>query len=143
MPPLSISIGTVHIHCCCAPPLRFAWHVGPVALKDNAMPLEVTLTNEQQVTVHATPVTPAGNPATVDGAVQFTVQDGACSVVPMDDRSATIVSGDTPGDSVVLVQADADLGQGVQTIMDTVVVHVIGAQATSLGLTAEQPELKM
>lgn len=141
MPATIINIGAVYLQGCPAPHLQ--WHVGPVTLKESPlMPLELTITNEQQCTVHVQPITPAGNPAPVDGAATWTVQEGACMIVLIDDTSATIVSGDTPGDSVILVSADADVGEGVQTIMDTILVHVEGAMATQLGLSADAPVLK-
>jgi hypothetical protein len=40
------------------------------------------------------------------------------------------------------VEADADLGDGVQTISDAIKLIVNGAQATSLGMTVGLPEAK-
>lgn len=120
----------------------FRFNIGPVGRKGTTDMVEITLTNEQKVKVTATPVTATGKPAPVDGAVVFTVQAGDCTVNELDDFSAEIVSGDNPGDSVILVSADADLGDGVETVADTVTVHVEGARAASLGLTVGAPEPK-
>lgn len=107
------------------------------------MPAEVTLTNEQKVSATIAPVTAAGNPAAVDGAPTWTVTAGDCTVnVSADGLSCEIVSGSALADSVVQVDADADLGSGVQTISDTVLVHVQGALAVSLGLSLGSPEPK-
>lgn len=124
---------------------RFLWHVGLVTPKERhtPMPLEVDLTTEQQVRIHATPMTPGGHPATVDGDVQFDVQSGDCTVVRIDSMSADIISGSTPGDCVVLVSADADLGAGVMSVQDTILVHLMNPNAASLGLTVDAPVLKV
>jgi hypothetical protein len=121
----------------------FRWHVGPVTRKEHTtMPLEVTITSEEKVRVTATPQTAAGHPASVDGQVMFAVQNGECTVTQVDAVSADVFSGDIPGDSAILVTADADLGTGVQTIMDTILVHVTHPNAASLGLQAGPAELK-
>ena len=106
------------------------------------MPLDITLTNEQKVLITATPTTEGGQLAMLDGDVTYTVESGECTLESVDNLSTYIVSGDTPGDSVIMVTADADLGEGVQHIQDAVLVHVEGAFASNLGLTAGQPELK-
>ena len=102
--------------------------------------LEVTLTNEQKVNATIAPVTETGKPAKLDGKPSWTVASGECTVVVADDGlSADIVSGDSPGDSEILVEADADLGEGVQTVSDVIKVIVKGALATSLGLKLGTP----
>jgi len=40
------------------------------------------------------------------------------------------------------VSGDADLGEGVVTVSDIVMLHVEGAMAKSLGLVADAPEPK-
>lgn len=108
------------------------------------MPVEVTLTNEQKVRATITPVTATGKPAQLDGNPALTVISGSATIanVSADGRSFDIVSPDEPGDSQILVEADADLGAGVETISDTIRVAVIGARATNLGLTVGAPEPK-
>ena len=102
----------------------------------------VSLTTEEKRLVTATPMTAAGNPATIDGAVQFSVSSGTCTIAPVDDTSAYVVSGDTPGDSTVEISCDADLGSGVVPVLDSMVVHVTSASAASLTVTVGDPELK-
>lgn len=103
--------------------------------------LELNITNEQQVTVHLAPKTPKGKPATLDGVPTWVVQPGGNVTLEVadDGLSCTIVSADEPGTSEVLVSADADLGEGVETISDLIQVAVGGAKASSLGLTADAP----
>lgn len=106
--------------------------------------LEIKLTNEQKVTVSLTPVTATGKPATLDGKPTWKVDgDGKSSVSASEDGlSAVIVSADTPGDTLIVVSADADLGEGVETITDAIRVTVEGARAQSLGLSVGTPEPK-
>jgi hypothetical protein len=122
-----------------APSLR--WHVGPIVPQRRAaMPLEVSLSTEEQVRLSITPMTPAGAPAQVDGQAQWTVE-GTCTVAPIDATSAWVLAG-AIGDSVVTVACDADLGAGVVPLGDTCLVHVANPMAASLGLSAEAPILK-
>jgi len=107
------------------------------------MPLEIDLTTQQQVLLSAIPKTLEGCPGALAGPVVYTLNTGNCTLVPVgDDRSVLIVSGDHAGYSVMLVSAEADLGKGVETITDIVVVHVIDAHTAVLGLTVGTPELK-
>lgn len=108
------------------------------------MPVEITLTNEQKVRATVTPKTAVGNPAPIDGKPGVTVISGNATIanISEDGRSFDIVSPDEPGDSQVLVEADADLGEGVETISDVIKVTVIGARAANLGLSLGTPEPK-
>jgi hypothetical protein len=120
----------------------FTFSVGPTRPKETTtMPLDLTITTEQKVHVTANPVTAAGKPAKVDGPVTFTTVTGDVTIEASDATSATIVSG-ANGDSTVSVSADADLGAGVETITDTITVHVTDPKATSLGLVADAPVAK-
>lgn len=107
------------------------------------MPAEVTLTNEQKVSATLNITTDTGKPAKVDGAPAWVVISGNSTVTSADDGlSAVITSSDDPGDTVILIKADADLGEGVEEISDTATVHVVGATAKNLGLTLGTPEPK-
>lgn len=100
----------------------------------------VSITNEQQVVVTLTPKTDKGKPAKLDGVPTWTVQSGDSVVTPSDDGlSATFVSSDTPGDTVVLVEADADLGAGVTPISESITLTVSSATATNLGVSVGTP----
>lgn len=126
--------------------VQFQWGVGPVTNKNqppHPMPLEIKITNEQKVTVTLTPKTDAGKPAKLDGAPTWTIVSGDSTLVASaDGLSAVLTSADDPGDTEILVKADADLGDGIEEVSDIVKLSVIGASAKNLGLTAGTPELK-
>lgn len=104
------------------------------------MPAEITITNEQKVTATLTPKTDTGKPAKLDGVPTWTVASGDSTLnVAADGMSAELISSDTPGDTTVLVEADADLGEGVETISDTILLHVAGARAANLGISVSDP----
>ena len=124
---------------------RFDWTIGIVQSKVQKKKeiMEIQLTNEQQVTVTLTPKTSAGKPATLDGVPTWEVITGESTVTASaDGLSALIVSSDNPGDTQILVKADADLGEGVVEISEVLDVHVAGAQAANLGVSVGTPELK-
>lgn len=130
--------GHGHKHC----PGRFGYAVGQpkTKTKKGHMPLSLKITNEQKINVTITPVTAAGKPAKLDGTPTWEVISGSSTlVVAADGLSADLVSADDPGDTQILVKADADLGQGVVEVSDTIALTVEGALATSLGLAAGQP----
>lgn len=132
---------------------RFNWSVGMAVNKTktkrkNTM-LELVITNEQKIQVTLTPVTATGKPAQLDGAAIFEVIDGDAKIEAVLDaagvvipNTAWIVSGDLPGDSQIMVSADVDLGEGVETISDIIKLTVAGAKAVSLGLTVGSPVAK-
>lgn len=111
------------------------------------MALQVSCSNEQKVPVTVSPVTAAGNPAQVDGALRLTKVDGDGNIQqdPSNPLAFFVVSGSAPGVSNFIVEADADLQTGddhVSLIQDTVQLTVTGANATSFGLTAGAPVAK-
>jgi hypothetical protein len=106
------------------------------------MPQAATMTTEEKVLVLVQPLTEAGNPAPVDGAATFTVTSGTCTITPVDDLSAYVVSGSAPGDSLITLHVDADLGAGVVPVDDTLTVTVVSPTAASLEVTVGEPELK-
>lgn len=108
------------------------------------MAQEATCTNEQKVLAHLNPKTSTGRPAEVEsGSITWTKQSGeATNEAGPDEKSQWLVSSDTPGDTVYVVSADADLGEGVETIQDVVTLKVSGAKAESLGLTLDAPVAK-
>lgn len=121
------------------PHFEYAIYVSPKK-KGGGKMLELTITNEQKVNVQLHPVTAAGNPAPVDGAPQWSVVSGNATVqAASDGMSADLISSDDPGDTVFMVTADADLGEGVEPISDTITLHTQHANAAALGLTASDP----
>jgi hypothetical protein len=124
------------------PALTLRWHVGPIQPKgDGGMPLEVSMSTEEKCRLAITPMTPGGQPAPIDGDAQWSVE-GSCTLEPIDATSAWVIAGDSPGDSVVTIAADADLGTGVVPLADTATIHVANPMAANLGLQADQPVLK-
>ena len=126
-------------------PGRFVWSVGPVNNKQESKIMDIKINNLQKISVALTPVNAAGKPAELDpnNPPRWTVQSGDSLVLPSaDGKSASLVSSDTPGDTLILVEADADLGDGVENISDVIRLTVEGARAVNLGLTVGAPELK-
>jgi hypothetical protein len=102
-----------------------------------------TITNEQKVTVTLAPVTDTGKPAKLDGAPAWTVVSGNSQVVVAEDGlSASLVSSDDPGDTEIVIKADADLGAGVEEITETIVLTVTSATAKNFGIAFGTPEPK-
>jgi len=95
-----------------------------------------TVTNEQKLPVTLAPITASGKPATLDGVPTWTVVEGDATLeVAEDGLSCVLVSGEV-GNSVIEVSADADLGEGVRSLTDTIDLAVVSAEASSLGLVA-------
>ncbi len=104
------------------------------------MPLEISITNEQKISVTLAPVTGAGKAAPLDGKPVWSVISGDSTLeVSEDGLTATLISSDIPGTTQYLVSADADVGEGVETISDTIALVVAGAKAQSLGLVVGTP----
>jgi len=103
--------------------------------------LEISLTNEQKVRVTAKPVTDKGTEVPIDGSITGTPSDPDTVVNQIDPTTIEIITPDS-GDRTVVISADADPGDGVTTIEDSVLLHISNPIATSLGLTATTPETK-
>jgi len=107
------------------------------------MPLDINLNFEQKVRVTATPTTLGGNPAPIDGAVSAELLTGEGSVeAGATPNEIVLVTGAGAGEALFLVKADADLGDGVIEISDTVRLVVGTPLALNLGLAAGEPEPK-
>lgn len=122
------------------PRTSFEYKIGQPQKKGQNMPLELKITNEQQIKVTLSPKTDTGKPASLDGSPAWTVLSGNATLVVADDGlSANLISADDPGDTEIIVKADADIGEGVEEISDIIKLSVVGATAKNLGLTAGQP----
>lgn len=106
------------------------------------MPLELSCTNEEKILITVNPVTAAGKSIPLDGAVAVTITSGDGEVEVLDDNTFFCVSGNELAPSTFLVEGDADLGDGIVTISDVIVLNVIGAMAKNLGLVAGAPIIK-
>jgi len=93
--------------------------------------------------VTLTPKTDSGKPAKLDGVPVWSVISGTSTVVPAaDGLSADLISSDEPGVTVFLVDADADLGEGVEDLQETIELTVAGENAKNLGITVGTPTNK-
>jgi hypothetical protein len=127
-----------------APPPRPAFRIciGPmVPYKEPSMPTEARMSSEMKALVTVAPITPAGNPAPLDGPAVFTIE-GACLVEQATDDSAWVYGSGPGTDSVLTIKGDADIGAGVEPIADTVVFHIDHPKAASMGTTVGTPVLK-
>jgi hypothetical protein len=102
----------------------------------------ITLTSEEEVVLHAAPVTAAGNPAGVDGSITWTTTDPALITLTPVGFDCTVTTNGPLGSASVTAEADADLGAGIVLIQEPVTVTVVSASATSILLTADDPTLK-
>ena len=125
--------------------VRFSFGVGLVTQKSKKADkiMEITITNEQKVGVALFPVTDTGKPAKLDGSPAWTVLSGNSQVIVADDGlSVTLISSDDPGETEVIVKADADTGEGIVEISGVIKLIVVAAKASNLGLVAGTPEPK-
>jgi len=105
--------------------------------------IEKTITNEEKVKATLAPITGTEKPAKLDGKPVWEIVSGFSKLeVAEDGMSAYLISSDDPGDTVYMVTADADLGEGREEVSDTIKLTVEGARAKNLGLVAGTPEPK-
>ena len=103
-----------------------------------------TMTTTQQFTITPNVTNAAGKPAPVEGALVYGSSDeSVVKVVPAADSLTALVVAQGVGDYTVSVSGDADLGEGVTTIVGQASGTVTLGQATSIGISAgpveEQP----
>jgi len=111
--------------------------------KIQGMPVKIKITNEQKVSVTLTPTTDSGKPAKLDGKPTWEVIIGDSAIeVSEEGLTAVLTSSDNPGDTQILIKADADIGEGVEEISDVITLEVVGASAKNLGITVGKPEPK-
>jgi hypothetical protein len=80
-------------------------------------------------------VNSSGNPAEVDGAVDWMSSNPAVATVEAhatDDKLATITAGPSAGEAVITAVADADLGEGTAEVEAVVSITVI-ARGVAIG----------
>jgi hypothetical protein len=111
--------------------------------KESTAMLELACTNEEKIHVKLNPVTPGGKPIAIENFnVSVQSGDGTFEIDPDGAFGFWVISGDAAGDTAYAVNADADLGEGVQNVADFITLRVHGAQAAALGMAAETPVLK-
>ena len=102
----------------------------------------VTITSDEKILLTLAPLTAAENPASVDGVPTWQTVSGDATLAPATDGMSCYLISGTVGNSVVTVEADADLGEGVTEITDTLDLAVVAATASQLGATVGAAELK-
>jgi len=115
--------------------------------KDSIMATSITV--EQKIKLTAAPTSPSGNPAQVEpGSYNWLVSpfspEGVVTLEPIGDGSQCYVIPTGLGVGLVLVvcQADADMGAGIETVSGNFEIDVVPAKAASIGITASSPEPK-
>ena len=106
--------------------------------------MSLVLTDMQKVQLSIQPVDGAGNPAPVDGPPIWESSDpGVLTLEASTDGMSAIASAVGPlGAAQVKVSADADLGEGVETITGILDVQIVADKAVSLAVQAGVPEPK-
>lgn len=79
-----------------------------------------------------------GNPASLDGPATWGVSDDSLASVDVatDGLSATVVPKGPTGDVTVSVTGDGDLTSGVKTIVGTLDLSIVAADAVSISVVA-------
>lgn len=87
------------------------------------------------------PVDKFGNPAQVDGVPAWSLTDPSKgSIAPSDDgMSATFTPSGPLGEVMVQVSADADLGEGVKSILGELPISILAGEAVSVSISAGTP----
>ena len=117
--------------------------------------LDLKSTTEEKVPVNINPSTKEGKPSKIDGKATVAVSSGNATWQDATDQEIAdyetggfpgligfVVSEDTAGVSVFAVSADADLGEGVTTIADSITYTYNDPQAENLGLSSGAPVAK-
>lgn len=98
------------------------------------------LTNSQEVDLAIKPLDRRGKPAQVDGVPAWSLSNPALGqLVVADDGLSSVFKALDNGTVQVSVSADADLGDGVETISGTLDIEIVSGKATSLGIIAGTP----
>jgi hypothetical protein len=128
--------------CLVRPEHRASFSVtfGAPVPKERARMTPYQMDNESKVTVTLSPKTPSGKVVAIDGPVQWSVPDGDATVIDIsaDGLTATLVSG-ADGVSHILATGDAQPGQGVTTISETIELTVVDPMASSFGVAFGNP----
>lgn len=89
------------------------------------------LTTDQEVALSIAYEDASGNAATVDGAPVWEVSDENLGTLEVseDGFSATLIAVGSTGTFQASVTADADLGEGVRSLVTVLDVEVVGGEA--------------
>lgn len=106
-------------------------------------PTMLALPNDQFVTASIQPVDAKGNPAKVDGIPAWSSSSPSIANVTnisADGLSADVVPGDQLGTCQINVQADADLGEGVNHITGVLDVQTVAGSAVGFTISTSAPQ---
>jgi hypothetical protein len=100
------------------------------------------MTDSQRVTVTLNILDRKGNPAPIDGHPEWAVDNpNVIALTPSGDNLSCVVEAVGPlGAARVSVTADADLGEGVTSIVGILDIEITGGAATVINLVAGTPE---
>ena len=106
--------------------------------------MSVILTNNEQVDLAVEFLDRYGRPAQVDGVPAWSVSDVGIGtlVIAEGGRAATFVTSGALGQAQIIVEADADLGEGLRTIAGRLDVEVRASEAVSVAISAGAPRPK-
>jgi len=100
------------------------------------------ITNEQKVKISVAPKTAAGNPAPIDGDVEFASDNPDVAVVERIDATSAYVLAVGAGAALISASFDADMGEGVRAVTATGALEVVAAEAETAEITFGEPELQ-
>lgn len=138
---------TIHVHkhkAPKAPKVTLRWGIGPVSEQPSTGTRRTStmlqLTNTQQCALSVSGVDKKGNPAGL-ADVTYTSSDPNVASVTQDtvDPSKAVVKAVAAGTAQINVSADADLGDGVNTLTGALDVTVVAGQATSFTIATGTP----
>jgi alkylation response protein AidB-like acyl-CoA dehydrogenase len=105
--------------------------------------MTLILTDEQKVALAVAFTDRMGNPASVEGSPVWASSDPCVEVTAAADGLSAVATTTGPlGTAQVSVSADADLGEGVKSIVGTLDIEVVAAEAANVGISAGAPEPK-
>lgn len=97
-----------------------------------------TLPVDHSISMQVAYVDAKGNPATIDGNVNWQTSDPKIAAVAASASDSTIVEvtpGGTLGQAQISARVDADLGQGVRLLVTTCDIEVVAGEAVSGTIT--------
>lgn len=123
-----------------APKLLWALTLGGFAVRGDAM--AVTIKDNEKFSVSISVVDAKGNPAKIDGAPVWTPSDvnGLVVAPSADGLSAEVIAVGPLGVFQVKVEADADLSEGVKSLVGVLDVEVIAGEAAAISFSVSAPQ---
>lgn len=119
-------------------PVQLRWYTSDQSFFEGPSMSRITEGESRVITVN--PKKANGQPARIDGPVNFSVDDpSVASIEVLDDRRAR-VRYVAPGVTQVRASFDADLGPGVRTLEATGALETVEGEATTAEITFGDPE---